>query len=66
MREYTESKKKFREENLKLWEEKLSEIFKNGIPKHYEWDAIMQINSILNIIGNKSLNHMLYPDGGGL
>lgn len=66
MHEYTESQKKFRKENLKLWEEKLLEIFKIGIPKHCEWSAITQIDSILNIIGNQSLNHMLYPDSGGL
>lgn len=66
MHKFTESQKKFRKENLKLWEEKLLEIFKGEIPKHCEWSAITQIDSILNIIGNKGLNHMLYPDIGGL
>lgn len=66
MSKYTESQRKFREENLKLWEEKLLEIFNNRIPKHCEWSEITQIDSILNIIGKQSLNHMLYPDSGGL
>lgn len=66
MHEYTESHKKFRKENLKLWEEKLFTIFNNRIPKHCEWNVIIQINDILNTIGSEGLNHMLYPDSGGL
>lgn len=66
MREYTESQKKFRKENLKLWEEKLLEIFNNQIPMHSEWNNILQIREIINKIGIDGLNHMIYPNGGGL
>lgn len=66
MREYTERQKTFRKENLKLWESKLLKIFNGSIPKHCEWNSITQINGILNNIGGKGLNHMLYPDSGGL
>lgn len=65
MCEYTELRKKFRKENLKLWEEKLLKIFSNTIPLHCEWDNIMQIRDIINIIGIDGLNHMIYPGGGG-
>lgn len=66
MREYTESEKTFRKENLQLWNEKLLEVFNGKIPIHYEWDNIFQIKNIINEISVKNLNHMLYPDGGGL
>lgn len=61
-------RKEFREENLTLWEEKLLEIFKlkKEIPKHYVWTTITQINDVLNIIGTRGLNYMLYPSSGGL
>lgn len=60
-----QNQKKYRIENLKLWEEKLKEIFGNIIPSHYEWNNIIQIRDIINKIGIESLNHMIYPGGGG-
>ena len=66
MREYTELQKKFRKENLKLWEEKLLEIFNNQIPVRCEWNNTLQIREIINKIGIDGLNHMFYPSGGGL
>lgn len=66
MSKFTENQNIFREKNFKLWKEKLLEIFTDKIPGHYEWNNVMQINKILNIIGGIGLNHMLYPDSGGL
>lgn len=66
MSKFTENQNVFREKNFKLWKEKLLEIFTDKIPEHSEWNNVMQINKILNIIGGIGLNHMLYPDSGGL
>lgn len=63
---YTDKQKEFRRKNIKLWEDKLLEIFNGTIPSHKEWNQIFEICDILNKIGIESLNHMLYPDGGGL
>lgn len=62
---YTDNQKKFRKENLELWEKKLLYLFSGSIPVHYECNKIAQIDNILNTIGIVSLNHMLYPDCGG-
>lgn len=66
MSKFTENQNIYRKENLNLWKEKLLEFFTDTIPGHYEWNDVMQINKILNIISGKGLNHMLYPDRGGL
>lgn len=62
---YTNNQKKFRKENLKLWNEKLLSFFNGSIPDHCEWKDIKQIKDIITIFGVENLNHMIYPDGGG-
>ena len=63
---YTDKQKEFRKENLILWKEKLLNVFNGAIPSHYEWNNMVEIVDVINSIGIESLNHMLYPDSGGL
>ena len=63
---YTDVQKKFRIENLELWEGILLDVFEGTIPEHAEWSVRNEIVEVINKIGIKNLNHMLYPDNGGL
>ena len=42
------------------------DVFEGTIPEHAEWSVRNEIVEVINKIGIKNLNHMLYPDNGGL
>jgi serine/threonine protein kinase len=49
------------------WVELHNVIFPTGTPKRVSWTNIDSICSVLNEVAKvKSLNHMFYPDGGGM
>lgn len=56
----------FIERNLKLWNDKVNEVFEGAVPETYTWTSIEEIVLILNKISGKNLNHVFYPNGGGL
>lgn len=60
-------REEFRIKNLQQWEKKLKELFPDGMPKEMSWVGKESIISVLNKIGAvPSLNHLLFPSGGGL
>lgn len=56
----------FFEKNKIEWSETISELFPSGVPNSCKWNDIKDIINILNIVGKRNLNHMFYPNGGGL
>lgn len=64
--DYKHNQKAFRERNMKEWKSILETIFGGSIPEHYEWTLLHEISKTIDKLGGKNLNHMLYPDGGGL
>ena len=56
----------FRAKNLLEWEKALHKIFGDTIPNHAEWTTLDEINDVLLAISGQNINHMFYPDGGGL
>lgn len=57
----------FDERNLGEWTEVQNRLFPAGAPSSATWTDIDSICSLLRLIGqNKSLNHMFFPDGGGM
>lgn len=56
----------YKEDNI-TWEMIVNMIFPNGIPIHCEWEKSDEIILVLNAIGSiPNVNHMFYPNGGGL
>lgn len=54
-------------ENLMQWREVQEQLFPTIIPIHAEWDNIEDIVNVLRLLGKyESLNHMFFPDCGGL
>ena len=57
----------FYERNLEQWFEIQNKLFPTAFPKRVVWEKIDDIIKILKIICSyNSLNHMFYPDGGGM
>lgn len=54
-------------ENLMQWQEIQEQLFPTIIPTHAEWKNIEDIVNVLRLLGKyDSLNHMFFPDFGGL
>lgn len=54
-------------ENLMQWQEIQEQLFPTIIPAHAEWKNIEDIVNVLRLLGKyDSLNHMFFPDYGGL
>lgn len=54
-------------ENLMQWKEVQEQLFPTIIPAHAEWDNVEDIVAVLRLLGKyDSLNHMFFPDFGGL
>lgn len=54
-------------QNLIQWQEVQEQLFPSYVPSHSEWTDVDDIISILNLVGQyDSLNHLFFPDGGGL
>lgn len=65
----TEKMIEFKKSNISEWDLAISDIFSDIIPNHAEWNTLDKINQVLKKISAKpdnGLNHMLYPDSGGL
>lgn len=57
----------FAKSNRKQWIEVISALFPYSIPQHAEWTNMQDIMSVLSLISRyDSLNHLFFPDGGGL
>lgn len=56
----------FQEKNIKRWIEIQHELFPGGIPTSSKWDSIPAMLRVLKKIGEKDLNHLFFPSGGGL
>ena len=57
----------FDERNLGEWTEVQNRLFPAGAPSSATWTDIDSICSLLRLVGqNESLNHMFFPDGGGM
>lgn len=48
---------------LKIWKNRLNEVFRNAIPDKDEWKNLSQISEILNIISKENTVRMIFPDG---
>lgn len=65
--EWIELNEDFHRRNLLEWLEVQQVLFPTGNPSQATWTDIDSICSILNEIGHRdSLNHMFYPNGGGM
>lgn len=54
-------------QNLIQWQEVQEQLFPSYVPSHAEWTDVDDIVSVLNLVGQyDSLNHLFFPDGGGL
>lgn len=54
-------------QNLIQWQEVQEQLFPSYVPSHAEWTDLDDIISVLNLLGQyDSLNHLFFPDGGGL
>ena len=54
-------------ENLIQWQEIQEQLFPTIIPTHAEWKNVEDIVNVLRLLGKyDSLNHMFFPDSGGL
>lgn len=54
-------------ENLMQWQEIQELLFPTIIPTHAEWKNVEDIVNVLRFLGKyESLNHMFFPDTGGL
>lgn len=54
-------------ENLMQWQEIQEQLFPKIIPTHAEWKNVEDIVNVLRLLGKyDSLNHMFFPDFGGL
>lgn len=65
--EWIEISEDFQARNELEWIEVGSKLFPFGIPSRALWIDIDEICSVLNVAtGAAGLNHMFYPDGGGM
>ena len=54
-------------QNLIQWKEVQEQLFPSYVPSHAEWTDKEDMISVLNLLGQyNSLNHLFFPDGGGL
>ena len=57
----------YRERNKKDWKRIISELFPIGVPESSTWTNLKDIVNVLKKVGSiNDLNHMFYPEGGGL
>lgn len=57
----------FHERNLQEWLELQNKLFPMGAPFSARWEGVDAICAVLNELSRvKSLNHMFYPNGGGM
>ncbi|GAB2561939.1 protein kinase domain-containing protein [Spirosoma aerophilum] len=57
----------FHKRNLAQWFEIQTKLFPSGFPTRVIWESIDDIINILKIVCSyKDLNHMFFPDGGGM
>lgn len=57
----------FHERNLEQWFEIQTKLFPTSFPKRVIWEDREDIIKVLNVIGSyDNLNHLFFPDGGGL
>jgi hypothetical protein len=61
-----EAGENFKEQNLRLWEQKLHSLFPEGIPADHTWFDRADIVRVLATIGEENLNHLFFPQGGSL
>lgn len=65
--EWLEINDDWERKNLIQWQEIRELLFPSYIPSHAEWLDIDDMVSVLNLVGQyDSLNHLFFPDGGGL
>ena len=64
---WIEQNNDFYKKNKVDWNEVQYKLFPTSLPERVIWSDINAIISILNILGGiRSLNHVLFPDGGGM
>ena len=57
----------FHEQNLEQWFEIQTKLFPTSFPKRVIWEDKEDIIQVLNLLGfYDSLNHLFFPEGGGL
>ncbi len=66
-RDWLRIEAEFFERNPLEWAELQSKLFPVVVPTRAEWQQLDQIITVLNVLGARSnMNHMFFPDGGGL
>src|ERR1700741_280991 len=67
LREWKELEDNFHARNLEQWFEIQTKLFPTSIPKRVIWEDINDIIKILKVVCSyDDLNHMFFPDSGGL
>jgi serine/threonine-protein kinase len=67
LKEWIELAENFEQRNLKEWVEVQDRLFPLGAPRSASWTDMDAICQVLNLVaGIPSLNHMFFPDGGGM
>jgi len=56
----------FLETNPLQWKEELARIFPVSAPERAIWTDAASIVTVLNSVGQANLNHLFFPDGGGM
>ena len=67
LKSWKEISNNFIRRNMSQWNSVQKKLFKDIVPSRMEWVSINEIVKTLNIISShESLNHMFFPDGGGM
>ena len=66
LRSWLETSDDFLRTNPLQWEEALARLFPVAAPTRAIWTDPARIVAILNAVGQANLNHLFFPDGGGM
>ena len=65
--EWIQINKNWSKGNLMQWKEIQEQLFPTIIPTHAEWKNVEDVVNVLRLLGKyESLNHMFFPDDGGM
>jgi serine/threonine-protein kinase len=66
LRSWLQTSNNFLRTNPLQWEEALGTLFPLAIPTRADWTDPSGIVAVLNVVGKSNLNHLFFPNGGGM